>query len=89
MIFSIINGDQYQLLEALLPGIGLFILLWVDLVELSRLRVHHGTCVLENLHVESLPADQIRSRIKINDPYKNTTLFEKRFSIDGFDIDPF
>lgn len=71
MIFNIINGDQYQLLKALLPGIGLFILLWVDLVELPRLGVHHGTCVLENLHVESLPADQTR-RIKIIDSYKKT-----------------
>lgn len=88
MIFSskhIINGDQYQLLKALLPGIGLFILLWVDLVELPRLGVHHGTCVLENLHVESLPADQMR-RIEISDTYKNTTLLKKKvqYKIDQF-----
>lgn len=62
------SGEQYQLLKALLPGIGLFVLLWVDLEELPRLRVHHGTRVLENLHVESLPANQMR-RIEINDPY--------------------
>ena len=43
--------QTYQLLEALLPGVWVFVLLGADLVEPAWLRVHHGTCVLKHLHV--------------------------------------
>lgn len=45
----------YQLLEALLPGVRVFMLLGADLVEPAGLRVHHGTRVLKHLHVQTLP----------------------------------
>lgn len=50
--------QAYQLLKALLPGVGLLVLLGVDLVKLPWLRVHHWPCVLKHLHVEPLPARQ-------------------------------
>lgn len=47
--------SPYQLLKTFLPWVWLLILLWIDLVELPRLRVHHGPCIFENLHVKPLP----------------------------------
>ena len=46
-----LSEQTYQLLEALLPGVWVFMLLWADLVEPAWLRVHHGTRVLKHLHV--------------------------------------
>lgn len=55
-----IRVAHYQLLEALLPWVGLLVLLRVDLEELPCLGVHHGPRVLKHLHVQPLPATQHR-----------------------------
>lgn len=47
--------DPYQLLKTFLPRVWLLILFWVYLVELPCLRVHHGSCVFKNFHVQPLP----------------------------------
>lgn len=49
------NKPPYQLLKTFLPWVWLLIFLWINLVELPRLRVHHGSCVLKNFHVKPFP----------------------------------
>lgn len=49
------HKSPYQLLKAFLPWVWLLILLWIDLVELARLGVHHGPRVFEDVHVKPLP----------------------------------
>lgn len=50
-----IKGQTYELLEAFFPRVRVLVLLWADLIEPARLRVHHGTRVLKHLHVQTLP----------------------------------
>lgn len=49
------RNASYQLLKTFLPGVWLLVLFRIYLVELPCLGVHHGSRVLENLHVQPLP----------------------------------
>lgn len=55
VILGMERSRTYKLLEAFLPGVGVFVFLRADLVKPAWLRVHHGTRVLKHVHVETLP----------------------------------
>lgn len=87
----IINKSKrsYQLLKTLLPWIGLLILFWVYLVELSRLWMHHGSRVLEHLHVQSLPAKQTDKTITLSSKISTTDSILLMFTLGFYDVNLF